>query len=160
MQSLYVFDTSSLIVLFRYFYPDNFPSLWQKFNQLVDQRKVISVREAKQEIFSYYDDDNLKSWSKNNKNFFSMPDEQEARFIAKMFSDFPHFQDLVTKKDRLKEKPVADPFVIAKAHVLKGCAVSEEKFKKNAAKIPNACNKFDIPHKSLKEFMKTEGWRF
>lgn len=46
----YVFDSNTLIALFRHYYPGRFPSLWQKFAQAVDSQTIISVREVKNEI--------------------------------------------------------------------------------------------------------------
>ena len=156
----YVFDTSSLVVLFRNFYPDNFPSLWKKFNRSVSQGKCLSVKEVRQEINSYAEMDYLKSWSKEHKQFFLPPGEDEIKFISQMFNKHTHFQGLVKNKSILGGKPVADPFVIAKAKIFNSCIVSEEKFKKNVTKIPNVCKYFDISHKNLKEFMKNEDWSF
>jgi hypothetical protein len=35
-----------------------------------------------------------------------------------------------------------------------------EVFKPNAARIPNICRHFGVPHLSLEEFMEKEGWEF
>jgi hypothetical protein len=37
---------------------------------------------------------------------------------------------------------------------------AEEKFKANAAKIPNICRHFGIRCLTLEEFMEAENWRF
>lgn len=157
---MYVFDTSSLVVLFRNFYPENFPSLWKKFNQSVAHGQYVSVKEVKLEIESYPETDYLKEWSKQHKRFFLFPSDEETQFISEMFKENPHFKNLINSKNILGGKPVADPFVIAKAKVFNSCVISEEKLKENAAKIPNVCKEFKIPHKSLKQFMKTERWEF
>ena len=159
---IYVFDTSSLIRVFRNFYPESFPSLWKKFNYSVAQGQYTSVKEVKREADSYSENDYLKKWSKTHKAFFSPPGpgNDETQFISKMFIDIPHFRGLIDNKSILGGKPVADPFVVAKAYVFNGCVVSEEKFKENATKIPNVCKYFNIHHKSLKEFMKAEKWEF
>jgi hypothetical protein len=39
---------------------------------------------------------------------------------------------------------VADPFVIACAHVREGCVVTQEKGKPNAATIHNVCDHFGV----------------
>ena len=68
---------------------------------------------------------------------------------------------MIRQQERLQGKPVADPFVIAKAGKLKeGCVVSTEIFKPHAAKIPNVCDHFDIDHMDLEEFMERENWTF
>lgn len=80
-------------------------------------------------------------------------------FVSEIFK-IQHFQTLISNKARLYGKPVADPFVIAKAKAISGCVVSEERYKENSAKIPNVCEHFKIPCISLEEFMEKENWRF
>lgn len=71
-----------------------------------------------------------------------------------------HFQTLIGRESILRGTPVADPFVIAKAGVEGGIVVTEEQFKKNAAKIPNVCKHFGIDWVDLERFMEREGWQF
>ena len=54
----------------------------------------------------------------------------------------------------------ADAFVIAKAFVVQGTVVTMEGIRPNAVKIPNICQRFNIPCMSLEEFMEGEGWVF
>ena len=67
---------------------------------------------------------------------------------------------MIRKKERLQGKPVADPFVIAKAKSLGGSVVTEERWKENSANIPNVCEYFGISCINLEEFMKKEDWTF
>ncbi len=60
----------------------------------------------------------------------------------------------------MQGKPVADPFVIAKANAIGGCVVTQEKFRKNAAKIPNICKHFEIRFTNLEGFMEKVDWIF
>jgi len=46
---IYVFDTSSFIVLGHYF-PQRFPSFWQNLDQAVADGEVLSVREVLNEL--------------------------------------------------------------------------------------------------------------
>jgi hypothetical protein len=46
---VYLFDTSSFIVIGHY-YPQQFPSFWDKFNQAVNAGTIISVRDSVQRI--------------------------------------------------------------------------------------------------------------
>jgi len=71
-----------------------------------------------------------------------------------------HFQAMIRKKERLKGKPVADPFVIAKAKISGVWVVTQEKLKENAAQIPNVCKHFEIPCINLEGFMEKENWTF
>jgi hypothetical protein len=63
-------------------------------------------------------------------------------------------------KARLTGTPVADPFVIACAAVRNGAVVTEEKFKQNAAKIPNVCAHFQVDCIDLEGFMRAVVWSF
>jgi len=154
---IYVFDTSTLIDLFRNFYRNRFPSLWEKFDQAVNAKNIISVREGFNEIEQR--GDRLSEWAKHNRDFFLLPNTNELVVVAEIFV-VPHFQSLVRKQERLQGKPVADPFVIAKAKVLDGCVVTEEDKKPNASRIPNVCEHFDVDCLNLEGFMEKENWTF
>lgn len=154
---IYVFDSSPLVDLFRYFYPQRFPSLWASFDKLVSAQKIISVREVYNELKDY--EDRLANWVKSHRSSFPKPSNDELNFVVEIFK-ITHFQMLIRKKERLQGKPVADPFVIAKAKVYEGCVVTQEKFKKNAAQIPNVCDHFNVPCIDLEGFMENENWKF
>lgn len=154
----YVFDSDSLIDLFRHYYPERFPTLWEKFNALVSGGKLISVREVFNEIGS--SEDSLGTWAKEQKNIlFLESTAKELEFVSKIFQ-VRHFQSMIRKQEKLKGKPVADPFVIARAKILNAYVVTEEKERENAAKIPNVCDHFEIPCINLEGFMKKENWIF
>ena len=154
----YVFDGDSLINLFRHYYPERFPTLWHRFDTLVSEDKVVSVREVFNEIGSR--EDALATWAKGQKRMlFSESTVEELEFVARIFR-VRHFQAMIRKKERLKGKPVADPFVIARAKVLGACVVTQEKTAENAAKIPNVCGHFDVACTNLEGFMEREAWRF
>jgi hypothetical protein len=155
---IYVFDSSPLIVLFRHYYPDRFPSLWENFDALVLEHRIISVREVRKELEGY--GDRLSDWVKGHREFFLTPTTDEFNFVNEIFK-ITHFQMLIRKKERLNGKPVADPFVIAKAKIQEeGCVVTQEVKKPNAARIPNVCEHFDVPCLNLEAFMENEKWRF
>ena len=143
---IYIFDSNVLINLFRNFQRGRFPSLWQKFDAYVVSGQIISVREVLNEIEGR--DDKLSEWAKENRHIFIQPSSEELAFIAEIFK-VNHFQMLVRKEERLKGKPVADPFVIAKAKIVQGCVITDELLKPNAAKIPNVCDHFGVAHLDL-----------
>lgn len=155
---IYVYDSDSLIDLFKHYYPSRFPSLWQKFDELVGAGKIISVREVANEITQR--DDRLAEWTKQHSEIFPVSTAAELQIVREIF-DIHHFQANIRKQQRLQGKAVADPFVIAKAKVLEnGCVITQETFKKNAAKIPNICRKFNVDYYNLEEFMERESWEF
>ncbi|HEC02208.1 MAG TPA: DUF4411 family protein [Phycisphaerales bacterium] len=154
----YVFDSDSLIDLFKHYYRERFPTLWEKFDALVSEAKLISVREVFNEIGS--GEDTLATWAKEQKKIlFLESTAEELRFVSQIFQ-VRHFQAMIRKQERLKGKPVADPFVIARAKVSGGCVVTQEKKTANAAKIPNVCDHFGIRCINLEGFMKEENWTF
>lgn len=156
----YVFDTNSLIVLFDNFYLDRFPSLWERFDSLLSTKRILLVREVYNEIIEYQGKKSrLVQWSKDNRELFLQPSTEEMKFVNQIFL-INHFRDLIRKRQTLEGKPVADPFLISKAKIENSCLVTEESYKKNAARIPNVCEHFGIHCTNLEGFMEIEGWQF
>ena len=155
---IYVFDTSSLSAL-KHFYPVIFKSIWLGLDNLVQQQKLISTREVWNEIGRGDSDQHTNEWLKTRKEIFTTPSAAELQFVAQLFQ-IPHFQGLIGQKQRLTGTPVADPFVIACAKVKGGTVVTEEQFKREAAKIPNVCQHFNVPCIDLEDFMQQQGWSF
>jgi hypothetical protein len=154
----YVFDSGPLINLFRHYYPKRFPSLWEKFNSLVASGEIVSVREVYQEISERKDA--LAEWAKEQKDGLFLPSTaEELRFVGTIF-EVKHFQAMIRTKERLQGKPVADPFVIARAKILHCSVVTTELLKDNAAGIPNVCKHFKIECINTEEFMQQENWKF
>jgi len=81
------------------------------------------------------------------------------QFVSKIF-EIQHFQAMIRKQELYGGKPVADPFVIARARILNCTVVTTEVLKENGARIPNVCKAFSIPCMNLEEFMQQEGWTF
>lgn len=154
----YVFDNNSLRVLSNY-YPDQFPSFWQRFGEAVDSGLVVSVREVRRELDQYSRTDWLLDWLDDHAQLFLSPTSVETAFIAEIFR-VPHFQALVGHVQQLRGAPVADPFIVASARVSGRCVVTEEVLKPNAAKIPNVCQYFDIDCTNVRGFLQREGWSF
>ena len=154
---IYVFDSSVLINLFRNYYRRIFPSLWQRFDDYVATGRIVSVREVLNEITDR--EDTLAEWARGHRDIFFQPSIEELAFISEIFR-VGHFQALVRNEERLKGKPVADPFVIAKARDIQGCVVADGLLKPNAARIPNVCEHFGVAWLSLEGFMERENWTF
>jgi hypothetical protein len=87
------------------------------------------------------------------------PTVEEGQFVVEIFG-VPHFRSLVGELQRLKGRPVADPFVIASARVRGGSVVTEEANKPSAAKIPNVCEHFGIHWTNVEGFPNQVGWTF
>ena len=154
----FVLDTSSFRVIGNY-YPDRFPSFWQRFDELVASAEIISVREVHRELDQQVTKDWLREWIKTNKGMFLTPGQPDTQFVREIFT-VSHFQMLVTQKQRLKGMPVADPFVVACAKVRDGCVVTEESAKPGAARIPNVCGHFLVECTDLEGMLARLSWRF
>jgi hypothetical protein len=155
---VYVFDSDVLIPLFTYFYPKQFPSLWNGFNRLVAEGRIVSVREVLNEVRNHGGP--LSAWAMDHQAFFLHPSRAEMEFVGQVFA-VSHFQSMIREKERLAGKPVADPFLIAKAHLIgNGCVVSNEIERPKAAKIPNVCKYFGVACLNLEQFMERNGWVF
>ncbi len=156
---MYVFDTNTLSAIFRHYYRSRFPSFWDKFEELIIQNEVISVREVYLEIKELRRGDNLSKWISDNEHFFEKPTIEELNFITEIYR-IKHFQQNLTKKKMIQGGPFADPFIIAKARVNEAKVVTLEEFKPNAAKIPNICQRFSIDCINLEEFLTEQGLVF
>ena len=155
---MYVFDTSPLSTLFKNYYRARFPTLWERFDGLVADGRIVSTREVLRECTDG-PVESLRLWAESQQEFFHVPVAAEGGFVAQIYA-VPHFQQNIEQKKLLKGGRNADPFVIAKAASEGRCVVTMEERKPNAAKIPNICDHFGVQCASLEEFMEREGWRF
>lgn len=155
---IYVFDTSPTTTLFKNYYRSVFKTLWQSFDRLVDDGRILSTREVLRELEDYGHDE-MHAWIDDHKELFATPGPQEAAFVASIFK-VRHFQQNIEGKKLIRGGKVADPFVTARAAVVGGAVVTVEKWKPNAADLPNICEHFKIPCLSLEKFMQDEGWTF
>lgn len=155
---IYVFDTNVFSQLFRSYYPDRFPSLWQQFDQLVANGQITSTDEVIREL-EHRHVIQAWEWANEKKHLFPPPTAAEAQFVAEIFQ-VKHFQQIISQKTLYKGGRNADPFIIARAATLGATVVTMEGKPKDGARIPNICEYFGIPCVSLEGFMKLENWRF
>lgn len=155
---VYVFDNSPLSALFRNYYRKRFPSLWERFDALIAEGRLVSTREALREIEESAIR-SLRNWCKDNNAIFATPTAGEGDFVKQIY-EVPHFQHNIEQRKLYKGGKNADPFVIAKAAVIEGTVVTLETERPNAAKIPNICKHFGVPWCTLEEFMEAERWEF
>jgi hypothetical protein len=120
---------------------------------------VLSVREVFNELQFQISEEWYLHWLGAHKSMFVVPSAEEATFVGQIFT-VSHFRALVGVKQRLKGQPVADPFLIACAHVRGGIVVSEEQERPNAAKVPNVCRHFRVPCTNVAGFLESRGWAF
>lgn len=157
---IYIVDANSLSNL-QHFPQDVFPTLWDNIELLVISRRLLSVKEVFDELDKRFATSmELGTWLKQHKSIFEPPNPQEMTFVRSEIFTISHFQQLVNNRTIATGGPAADPWIVAKAKILGGCVVTEERLKPNAAKIPNVCSHFTIDCISLSEMLRREGWRF
>lgn len=162
--TIYVFDAGPLIDLFKHYYRDRFPTLWQNFDRMLEQDRITSTREVFNEIHGHSStepkQDDLALWCREHRRVFPVPSADEIEVVRRILST-PHYQALIARKKRANGGPVADPVVIARAKCEPdGCVVTTERRKAHAAKIPNACDEIGVASVDLEGFMEREKWRF
>lgn len=155
----YVFDTNSLSNVLNHYYRGRFPSFWEKLDEMIDDRRVVSVREARFELESRFDKAVIEQLKTPNSDFFEDPTMEELAFITEIYS-VPHFRLNLDRKKLLQGGYFADPFIIAKARVKKGYVVTEEDKPDHGARIPNICEHFKIECVKLEGFLVKEDWKF
>lgn len=155
---IYVFDTNSFLELQSY-YPETFPTFWERFEDLVQDGRLTSVREVRKELEFLTTADHLTEWVAHHSDLFVTPSSEEMTLVAEIFQ-IPHFQQLIGQKQMERGQAVADPFLVARGWHLGGCVVTEERHKPNASKIPNVCEHFGVSCCKLQGLMAAEAWRF
>ena len=120
--------------------------------------KITSTREAFHELHDGVPGADTE-WAKANAGLFASPGAKEGAFVAQIYS-VAHFQANIEKQKLFKGGRNADAFVVARAYAIGGTVVTMERLKPNAVRIPNICQRFNIPFLDLEGFMESEGWEF
>ena len=163
-QTVYCIDTSALVDM-RIVYPlRNFPSVWEKFRKLVQDKRLISPNQVFKEVEKR--DDELRNWTRQHRQMFGELNQQQQGFVKEILQKFPNLiNSLKTTED-------ADPFVIApalserkkqKQDLFKReyIVVAHEKQKKGGRpKISDVCTAYGIKCIWAWNIIENEGWKF
>ncbi|MHC4192534.1 MAG: DUF4411 family protein [Planctomycetota bacterium] len=95
-----MFDTNALRSL-GFYYPNRFPTIWERINELADLGLLRSVKEVQREIESNCPSEHVLDWVKTHHHIFMRPTEEELRIISEIFQK-EQFRGII------KELPVAD----------------------------------------------------
>lgn len=160
----YILDTKFFIIA-RGYYPDTFPSFWEKLSEAVNQKIVSSVSEVKKEIENYGgQQQHLLDWMNRHQSIFGRPSKAEQVEVSEIMT---HFPSSLPEEKQLNNNHWADPFIIAKARHLKATVVTGEQSAKDKkgevysiVKIPDICDELEIRWISPQEFLKEQKWRF
>ncbi len=147
----YSIDTCSFTHLQRVYPQDTFPSVWQKFDELMSKGMVCSVEEVYLEIIAQTD--SLSDWVSKNKDIFLPLDEEIQLNTKKILSTHSNLLDIK------KNKSGADPFIIAVAMAYKCSVVTEEKPSggPDRSKIPDVCKYYGIECITILDMLRREG---
>ena len=151
--TVYCIDTSSLIAAWQERYPiEHFPSFWTKVDGLINDGRIISPIEVRNEISKRSDE--LHAWLKSRPAMFRELDEAIQIEAAQILAKFPR---LVGER---KLRTSADPFVIALARVEGLQIVTDEKptGSLNRPNIPDVCTALQMIPYDLLQLIKAEKW--
>jgi hypothetical protein len=149
----YCFDTSALIHAWVRVYPiEMFPSLWNAFDRLVSEKRMIATQEVCEELSRK--SDGLYEWCTQRSVMFIEHTDRVMRQTTAILDAFPKLVDTA------KGRSGGDPFVIALAKVTGSVVVTEENGGENRKKIPEVCGALNMPCVRLLEVIKREKWTF
>jgi hypothetical protein len=149
----YVIDSSALFDL-KNQYPERiFGGLWERFNEMVEQRLIIAPREVLREVRK--GNDVLIPWSETYERNFLEPCDDELLLVQSILSHYP--PEVLAK---YSTKPWADPFVIACAKYYKLPIIQHETNDPNQHKIPPIAKKYNVQCIKLVQFFDEEHWYF
>lgn len=154
MNLTYCIDTSALIAAWQERYPpENFPSVWQRFDGLIEDGRLIAPVEVHREIAKRSDE--LHGWLKARPGMFRELEEDIQIEAMRVLAAHPR---LVGER---KLRTSADPFVIALARVEALQIVTEEKLTNSLSRpnIPDVCQALNMPQCfDLLRLIQTERW--
>jgi len=165
---IYVIDTSSWQQLFGCYRRARFPTLWQLFDELVASGAIISVSHVLREIENRDKKNDELEWAKAHLELFPRVSEKESQFLREIYA-VPRFRHVVPteiRDDDVDEEQDedsgadADPFLIARAKILDGMVITQERERGNRVRIPTICGHFDIECGTLDDLMEKENWSF
>jgi hypothetical protein len=156
--TVYIFDTNVFRSL-GYYYPNRFPTIWKRINELSEIGLIRSVREAQREIELNCPFKHILDWVSEHHSIFMKPSDEELKIVAEIFKK-NQFRGLIRKSNILKGLPVADPFIVAAAKVYCACVITQESLKAGGARIPTLCNELDIDCNDLEGFLELENLEY
>lgn len=149
----YVIDTSALFDLKNQYPEKIFPGLWERFNEMCVQEKIIAPKEVLKEIKK--GDDDLILWAEDYAHMFLEPCDDEITILQDVLSNYP--EQIILK---YSTRSWADPLVIACAKYYELPIIQQELNDAKQYKIPSIAKKYGIECNRLVDFFDEEGWSF
>ncbi|OAH37553.1 hypothetical protein AX777_25735 [Sphingobium yanoikuyae] len=156
-QPVYCIDTSSLVHAWRRAYPPKrFSGLWNAFDQLIGDGRLVATIEVFHELKKK--DDEIFEWAKDRKEtmFLEIDDDVQGE-VVRIMQTYPKLVDTG------KGKSGGDPFVIAQA--LAGnprlvVVTQEAGGTADKPRIPFVCDREGVRHIDLLTLIEDEDWTF
>lgn len=140
----YCLDTNVLIQAWqKYYSPGICPSYWDLLSQLGLENRIFIPKEVFVEITRT--EDELAAWLKTSKIPVYNLNESVTKCLSTIFAANPSHKFLV---DSIKQRSLADPWVIAYAMSENACVVTKEEkvtaSNSDKIKIPNVCENMNV----------------
>jgi rRNA-processing protein FCF1 len=156
----YCLDTNVLIQAWqKYYSPKICPSYWEVLNNLGIQKKIFIPKAVYDEITRT--EDELSKWIKVSDIPIHELSESVTNYLNIIFATNPNHKFLV---DNVKQRSLADPWVIAHAMSENACVVTKEEkvmaVNSDKIKIPNVCSNMNIRCINDYDFIEELNMRF
>lgn len=156
MSAKYSLDTSAIIGMFRRrFPPDVVPGFWPRFEKLVASGAAVCIDEVHFELKTQGGDEAEKFVAARPQ--MVRPTTLEIlSAVGVLVNAYPIVKPSSTTKNH------ADAFVVALAQLEGMAVVSDEQSepKSKLIKLPDLCAKLGIPHLSVFDLARDQGWKF
>ena len=152
----YCLDTNVFIEGWtKYWSIDTCPDYWEILDTLAGRDIIFSPIEVKREIEKIHD--GLYKWISDKPHMFKDITDDVQKCLRYIMSKYPRLVDSI------KQRSMADPWVIAYAKAMNATVVTKENLTKQSSKrikIPDVCNALNIPWMDDFEFANRVGIRF
>ncbi len=147
----YLVDANILVEAYKRYYSfDIAPSFWQALKVKADAGVVVSVDRIQQEINSYGEDDQLKTWVNTEINScFVTTDDDDVIEAYREVIEWAQDQEQFTGAAKSEFATVGDSWLIACAKAHQYVLVTHETYNAEIRKripIPNVCRALNIPY--------------
>lgn len=147
----YVIDSSALFDLNKQYPKTIFPSVWDNFNEMCEQKLIVAPREVLREIKG--GEDELLEWAEEYEYIFLEPCEQEFEINQSILKQYP--PEILLK---YSVRPWADPLVISCAKFYGLPIIQHETG--GQYKIPFIAKQLDLACLRLVQFFDEARWKF
>jgi hypothetical protein len=160
-ETIYVVDTSGLIMLESTFKPDNpvFSAIWEEIEELINQGLFRTIDFVEDEINNYEGkQDFLKTWVKKWKKHFVVQTDAESINAAIPIINEEYGTGFFNARKQADGNEEADPYLIGYCKVHKCVLITNEK-KEVPNRIPAVSEKNQVSCINIYDFLLERGLR-